>query len=110
MGYIIKFKNLKPLQCPSKLFNFKVSSDGVPLLVIDFHDGKPYDVAELKQFNPIPRMKHEAEESIDNCIFQGRLRDEPKVFVTLTGGCPFDTSFEVYEKRIKKRKEVPKLL
>jgi hypothetical protein len=37
----------------------------------------------------------EQEESIDKCIFNGHLRDEPTVYVTLTGGCPFDKDFNV---------------
>ena len=71
------------------------SPDGVPLLSINFHDGKPNDVAILKQFNPIPRQQNEKEEDIDKCIFNGNLRDEPKAHVTLTGGCPFDKNFDV---------------
>jgi hypothetical protein len=35
------------------------------------------------------------EENIDKCIFNGFLRDEPMVYVTLTGGCPFDNKFDV---------------
>jgi len=58
----------------------RFSASGVPLLAIDFHDGKPNDVAVLTQFNP---------------IFNGHLRDEDKVHVTLTGGCPFDKNFDV---------------
>jgi hypothetical protein len=49
----------------------------------------------LKQFNPIPRQQMEEEDSIDKCIFNGHLRDEPTVYVTLTGGCPFDKDFDV---------------
>ena len=37
----------------------------------------------------------EQEESIDKCIFNGHLRDEPTVYVTLTEGCPFDKDFNV---------------
>ena len=62
---------------------------------INFHDGQPDDVAVLKQFNPIPKQANELEENIDKCIFKGFLRDEPKVYVTLTGGCPFDNKFDV---------------
>ncbi len=71
------------------------SPDGIPLLSINFHDGKPNDVAVLKQFNPIPRQQMEREEDIDKCIFNGHLRDESTVYVTLTGGCPFDKDFDV---------------
>jgi hypothetical protein len=34
-------------------------------------------------------------ESIDSCIFSGFLRNESDVAVTITGGCPFQNSFEV---------------
>ncbi len=78
----------------------EVSPDGVPLLSINFHDGRKNDVAVLKHFNPIPRGKNEREEDIDNCIFDGFLRDESKVYVTLTGGCPFEDSFDVSYLRI----------
>jgi hypothetical protein len=71
------------------------SPDGVPLLSINFHDGKPDDVAVLKQINPIPRQPKEREENIDNCIFGGFLQMETTVYVTLTGGCPFEDNFEV---------------
>ena len=71
------------------------SPDGIPLLSVNFHDGKPNDVAILKQFNPIPRQRDEREEDIDKCIFNGHLRDESTVHVTLTGGCPFDKNFDV---------------
>jgi hypothetical protein len=71
------------------------SPSGVPLLSIDFHDGQPADVALLKQYNPIPKQVNELEENIDKCIFNGHLRDESKVYVTLTGGCPFDSNFDV---------------
>ena len=71
------------------------SPSGVPLLSINFHDGKPKGVAILNQFNPIPRKSNEPEENVDKCIFNGYLRDEPKVYVTLTGGCPFSKTFDV---------------
>jgi len=71
------------------------SPDGVPLLSINFHDGKPDDVAVLKQINPIPRQPKEREENIDNCIFGGFLQMETTVYVTLTGGCPFEDNFEI---------------
>jgi len=78
----------------------EVSPDGVPLLSINFHDGRKNDVAILKRFNPIPEGKNEREEDIDNCIFDGFLRDEDKVYVTLTGGCPFEDTFDVNNKLI----------
>ena len=71
------------------------TAHGVPLLSVNFHDGKANDVAILKQFNPIAKQVNESEDNIDKCIFNGFLRDDPKVYVTLTGGCPFDSSFDV---------------
>ena len=71
------------------------SEAGVPHLAIHFHDGKPDDIAILERFNPIPKKAHETEESIDKCIFRGYLLHESNVYVTLTGGCPFEDSFEV---------------
>jgi len=49
----------------------------------------------LKSFNPLPIQKGEKESEIDKCIFVGHLRDEPDVYVSLTGGCPFEEKFEV---------------
>ena len=71
------------------------SPEGVPLLSINFHDGKPNDVAILEPFTPIPRKFKGHDEKIDKCIFRGHLRDEPRVYVTLTGGCPFSENFDV---------------
>ena len=65
-------------------------------MAIHFHDGKPDDIALLNQYNPIPRQNYETEESIDNCIFRGNLLLEPEVSVVLTGGCPFEDTFEVH--------------
>ena len=71
------------------------SADGVPHLSVDFHDGRPNDVALLKQYNPITKQANELEENIDKCIFNGHLQDESNVYVTLTGGCPFESNFDV---------------
>jgi hypothetical protein len=71
------------------------SPDGIPHLAVDFHDGNPVDVVNLKKFNPFPRQAAEKKDNIDECIFTGRLRDDPDVYVTLTGGCPFDNSFDI---------------
>jgi hypothetical protein len=56
----------------------------------------PDDVAELKQFNPIPKTLQEKDVDIDHCIFDGFLRNENRVYVTITGGCPFEDTFEVH--------------
>jgi hypothetical protein len=65
-------------------------------LSVNFNDGKPSDVIAFKQINPIPQQPEESEEKIDRCIFGGFLRLEPTVYVTLTGGCPFENNFEVF--------------
>ncbi len=67
------------------------SSYGVPQLIIHFPDGGANDSALLNKFNPF-QAKHN--ETVDDCIFTGHLRDE-RVAVTLTGGCPFSDTFEV---------------
>ena len=77
----------------------QASPDGVPLLSVNFHDGKPDDVAVLKHVNPIPKPPKELEKNIDKCIFGGFLRMESNVYVTLTGGCPFEDHFEVQNYR-----------
>ena len=64
-------------------------------MAIHFHDGRPDDIALLKLFNPIPKGANEDEESIDKCIFSGKLLLEKDVSVTLTGGCPFEDTFDV---------------
>ena len=71
------------------------SPEGVPLLTVNFHDGKPSDVVIFKQLNPIARQASESEDKIDRCIFAGFLRHESTADVVLTGGCPFEDSFEV---------------
>jgi len=73
----------------------QASPDGVPLLSVDFHDGQPGDVVVLKSHNPLPVQKYEKESDVDKCIFVGHLRDEPDVYVSLTGGCPFEGKFEI---------------
>ena len=65
-------------------------------MAIHFHDGKPDDIALLQPINPIPKGENEDEDSIDKCIFAGHLLLEKNVRVTLTGGCPFEDSFEVW--------------
>ncbi len=71
------------------------SSTGVPLLRIRFQDNGTDDFAVLNKFNPIPQSPNESVEEMDDCIFSGFLKDESNVYVTLTGGCPFENSFEV---------------
>ena len=75
----------------------QVSPDGIPLLNIYFNDGKKNDSILLARYNPIPLEDFETQAEVDQCIFNGYLKDEPDVYVTLTGGCPFDQNFEVRE-------------
>jgi hypothetical protein len=56
------------------------------------------DVAILSKVNPIPQTSLESDNDVDDCIFVGHLRDESGVRVTLTGGCPFQYSFEVLQR------------
>jgi hypothetical protein len=52
------------------------------------------DSAELSAAHHIiPRGRDEREEDVDHCIFDGHLRNEKDVYVTLTG-CPFSDNFE----------------
>ena len=74
--------------------NIESSADGIPILTVHFPDGG-FDAALLKRFNPIPKRSHEDERNIDGCIFEGFLRKESDVYVTITGGCPFSDNFEV---------------
>ena len=69
--------------------------EGAAHLAINFNDGKPGDIAILESYNPIPKQANEREEDIDHCIFKGKLVNESSVHVSLTGGCPFEDSFEV---------------
>ena len=74
-----------------KLVRYGVKPVSVTLAIGDGAN----DVAILKQINPIRRRPDEREEDVDSCIFDGFLQDESKVYVTLTGGCPFEDSFDV---------------
>lgn len=71
------------------------SRSGIAHLNVEFPDSDIIDVAILMPANPIPKQADEREEDVDRCIFSGFLRDEPDSLVTLTGGCPFEDSFEV---------------
>ena len=70
------------------------SADGIPLLIVQYPDGAK-DVALLRRFNPIAQRPDENESEIDSCIFEGFLRTESSVYVTVTGGCPFSDNYEV---------------
>ena len=52
------------------------------------------DFADLKKYNPIPVGPNERAEAVDPCIFNGFLREESNVYITLTG-CPFTNTFQV---------------
>ena len=53
----------------------------------------PDDAALLERHNPIPWSAHG--EKVDDCIFRGWLKNEWRVTVALSGGCPFSDTFEV---------------
>ena len=71
------------------------SRSGVAHLNVVFPDSGVADVAVLTFSNPIPPQAGELDDDVDGCIFSGFLRDEPDSLVTLTGGCPFEDTFEV---------------
>jgi hypothetical protein len=71
------------------------SPSGIPFLRISYPDFGNDDFAVLKYFNPIPLTAGETVDEIEDCIFNGFLRDEANVYVTLTGGCPGSYTFEV---------------
>jgi hypothetical protein len=41
-------------------------------------------------------MANETAADVEFCIFDGHLRDHPDIPVTLTGGCPYDNTYEVF--------------
>ena len=67
-------------------------------LIIRFPDNGTEDVALLKRTNPIPVTDYE--NGVDTCIYQGYLRDEKNVFVSLNG-CPRSMTFDVSEDNTK---------
>jgi hypothetical protein len=67
--------------------------DGIPLLSIQI--GKENLTASLSRYNPIPMEVDATRSEVDPCIFKGRLTDEPKSEVLVTGGCPGSDTFEV---------------
>ncbi len=68
---------------------------GIPLLKVTFPDDNYFDYIHFNTFNPIPMQPHEKEEDIEPCLFEGYLEKEVDVYAVLTGGCPFNDSFEV---------------
>jgi hypothetical protein len=69
----------------------RFSATGIPLLKVALpNDGKSA-LIHLKQFEQNDQRKTEV-----SCIFQGNLEDDPKSYVVLTGGCPFENNFEVF--------------
>ncbi len=74
---------------------FSWESNGIeisPNLRINFPDGSE-DVAVLKEFNLIDQRSFD--EEIDPCIFDGFLKFEKDVYVTLTG-CANTNNFQVF--------------
>jgi len=64
-----------------------------PVLKITYPGGD-YDVAILKQYNPIPLQPNERLEDVDACIYDGYLAKEEDVYVTVTG-CAHSDTFDV---------------
>jgi hypothetical protein len=52
------------------------------------------DLAILKKTNPIPLGRDEREEDVDNCIYDGFMKNEKSAYFTLTG-CANSDNFEV---------------
>jgi len=71
------------------------SSSGVAHLSVKFPGSSTADVAILTPANPIPKQPDELHEDVDRCIFSGFLQNEQDSQITITGGCPFENSFEV---------------
>ncbi len=67
--------------------------DGISLLSIQIGEEKL--TATLSRYNPIPMEVDETRSEVDPCILKGRLTDEPKSEVLVTGGCPGSDTFEV---------------
>ena len=82
-----------PVGLPS--FEWVSNGAALPLLKINFPDGKGSDFANLRHFEIIPAGRNEDPAKVDNCIYDGYLTNEKNVYVTLTGGCAHSKSFEV---------------
>ena len=67
------------------------SADGIPNLLINFPDGSQDEVVLKKMFPDLVSSRDNG----DDCIYDGYLQKESGVYVTMTGGCPFEDSFEV---------------
>ena len=67
------------------------SADGIPNLLINFPDGSQDKVVLKKMFPDLVSSR----DTGDDCIYDGHLQHESGVYVTMTGGCPFEDSFEV---------------
>ena len=84
-----------PVGLPS--FEWVSNGAALPLLKINFPDGKSSDLANLKHFAIAPAGRNEDSAKVDNCIYDGYLTNEKNVYITLTGGCAHSKSFEVHE-------------
>jgi hypothetical protein len=87
--------SLLALSDEDDLPTFSWESNGIeisPNLRITFPDGSE-DVAVLKEFNLIDQKSFD--EEIDPCIFDGFLKFEKDVYVTLTG-CANTNNFQVF--------------
>jgi len=70
-----------------------LSWDGTIHLRVDFNDNGPADVAQLIQ-NPNSYLSQEEENTENECVLSGFLRDDAKAPVTVSG-CPGAESFQV---------------
>jgi hypothetical protein len=82
-------------------FSWRAAShNAIPLLRITFPDGDQDDFAVLRRYNPIPVGPNERAEDVDSCIYDGYLRDESDVYVTVTG-CASSDNFQVPKNKRK---------
>jgi hypothetical protein len=59
----------------------------------------------LRRYNPIPAGPNERAEDIDSCIYDGYLKDESDVYVTVTG-CASSNNFQVKNHKRKRVNEI----
>ena len=84
-------------------FEWVSNGASLPQLKINFPDGKGADFANLKHFKIAPAGRNEDPSMVDDCIYDGYLTKEKNVYITLTGGCAFSSSFEVNHFHISKQ-------
>jgi hypothetical protein len=70
------------------------SGSGLPLFGISFPDGDTEDFVELENTFGSSSNVDNNNVNNDDCIFQGFLKNEPDVLVSVNG-CPFSDSLDV---------------